>query len=294
MIKSMTGYGRAEGIRNGKKLSVEIKSLNHRYLEVSLRIPGIISAFEMAIKKKIGERFSRGRVDVTIRLNVDGVPDSQERIQLNMPLLQNYYSLLKQMKQELGLSENISLAVMSGFRDAFIPVEVTDDPDDMLLWVEEVLGEAMSSLALMREKEGEALCLDLKARLALIQARLEGIAQRTPQVVLNYQRRLSDRVKELTGGLEIDEARLCQEIAIMAEKSDITEEVIRFKSHIEQVMDLMESNDSVGRKVDFLIQEMNREVNTIGSKSGDSEISRDVVEIKSELSRLREQVQNLE
>lgn len=294
MVKSMTGYGRAEGTRNGKKLSVEIKSLNHRYLEVSLRLPGIISSFEMAIKKKISERFSRGRVDVTIRLNIDGVPDSQERIQLNLPLLQNYYSLLTQMKQELRLNENISLALMAGFRDAFIPVEMTDDPDDMFLWVEEILGEAMSSLALMREKEGEALCLDLKARLALIQGRLEGIDQRTPQVILNYQRRLSDRVKELTGGLEIDETRLCQEVAIMAEKSDITEEVIRFKSHIEQVLDLLETDDSVGRKVDFLIQEMNREVNTIGSKSNDSEISRDVVEIKSELSRLREQVQNLE
>ncbi len=126
MIQSMTGYGRAEGIRNGKKISVEIKSLNHRYLEVSLRLPGIISAFEMAIKKRIGERFSRGRVDVTIRLNVDGVPDSQERIQLNLPLLQNYYSLLTQMKQELGLDENISLSLMAGFRDAFVPVEITD------------------------------------------------------------------------------------------------------------------------------------------------------------------------
>ncbi len=294
MIQSMTGYGRAEGIRNGKKISVEIKSLNHRYLEVSLRLPGIISAFEMAIKKRIGERFSRGRVDVTIRLNVDGVPDSQERIQLNLPLLQNYYSLLTQMKQDLGLNENISLSVMAGFRDVFVPVEITDDPNDILLWVEEVLEEAMSSLALMRDKEGVALCLDLNARLALIQTRLENIAQRTPQVVLNYQRRLSDRVKELTGGLEIDETRLCQEVAIMAEKSDITEEVIRFKSHIDQVLDLLGSNDSVGRKVDFLIQEMNREVNTIGSKSSDSEISRDVVEIKSELSRLREQVQNLE
>ena len=157
-----------------------------------------------------------------------------------------------------------------------------------------ILAEAIRALSEMREREGESLERDLAGRLGLIAGSLEGIAGRAPQVVLDYQKRLTDRVRELTEGMAVDEARLLQEVAIMAEKSDITEEIVRFRSHIDQFTELLKGGDAAGRKIDFLIQEMGREINTIGSKSGDAAISRSVIEIKSELAKLREQVQNIE
>jgi uncharacterized protein (TIGR00255 family) len=184
--------------------------------------------------------------------------------------------------------------MMAGFRDAFVPAETSQDPAALWEGISKILAEAIRTLTEMREKEGESLKRDLTARLDLIAGFLEGIAGRAPQVVLDYQKRLTDRIRELTGGMVMDEARLLQEVAIMAEKSDITEEIVRFRSHIGQFTDLLAGADAAGRKIDFLIQEMGREINTIGSKSGDAEISRNVIETKSELAKLREQVQNIE
>jgi len=294
MVKSMTGYGRAESVFNGRKIAVEIKSLNHRYLEVSLRLPNSLAVLEMAIKKKIGERFSRGRIETTIRIDADGDMDGGSRFQLNEPLLENYHALLLQIKERFGLKDDVNLATIAGLRDIFVPKEAADNPDDLLPGVEAVLNEAMQSLTAMREKEGDILSRDLISRLDIIKSRLEDIDLRVPLVVNDYRKRLMDRVKELTDGIEIDEARLCQEVAIMAEKSDITEEIVRFRSHIDQMIELLAGSDPAGRKADFLIQEMNREANTTGSKSSDTAIARNVIEIKSELAKLREQVQNIE
>jgi uncharacterized protein (TIGR00255 family) len=294
MVKSMTGYGRAESVFNGRKIAVEIKSLNHRYLEVSLRLPNSLAVLEMAIKKKIGERFSRGRIETTIRIDADGDMDNGGKFQLNEPLIENYYALLQQIKERFGLKDDVNLATIAGLRDVFVPTETADNPDDLLPGVEAVLNEAMQSLTAMREREGDILSRDLMFRLDTVRSRLEEIDQRVPQVVDDYRKRLMDRVKELTDGIEIDEARLCQEVAIMAEKSDITEEIVRFKSHIDQMIELLAGSDPAGRKADFLIQEMNREANTTGSKSSDTAIAKNVIEIKSELAKLREQVQNIE
>jgi len=294
MIKSMTGYGKAEAVLAGRKFLIEMKSVNHRFLEISLRMPGMLLPLEGEIKKRMGEQFSRGRIEATLRVDGDGNAENEGRFTLNLPLVRNYHALLRQLKEELHLRDEITLAMMAGFRDAFVPAETVQDPATLWEGLSKILADAIRTLTEMREKEGESLKRDLTARLDLIAGFLEGIAGRAPQVVLDYQKRLTDRVRELTGGMVIDEARLLQEVAIMAEKSDITEEVVRFRSHIGQFTDLLAGADAAGRKIDFLIQEMGREINTIGSKSGNAEISRSVIEIKSELAKLREQVQNIE
>ena len=294
MIRSMTGYGRAESVIMGRKFVIEMKSVNHRYLEVSLRLPGILFVLEPEIKKRIGEQFSRGRIEVAVRVDSDGTSETDGRISLNVPLVRNYHALLCQMKEELRLGDAITLAMMAGFRDVFVPTEAAQDPAVLWEGLARVLDEAIRMLTEMRAREGETLQRDLTARLTLVAGFLEKISGRTPQVVLEYQKRLGDRIRELTDGMAIDEVRLLQEVAIMAERSDITEEIVRFRSHIDQFTDLLGIGDGAGRKIDFLIQEMGREVNTIGSKSGDAEISRNVIEIKSELAKLREQVQNIE
>jgi uncharacterized protein (TIGR00255 family) len=294
MIKSMTGYGKAEAVLAGRKFMIEMKSVNHRFLEMALRLPGMFLPLEGEIKKRIGEQFSRGRIEVNLRMDGDANTETAGRFTLNLPLIRNYHALLVQLKEELHIGDEITLSMMAGFRDAFVPTETSQDPAALWEGISRILDDAIRTLSEMREKEGESLRCDLVARLGLIAGFLEGIACRAPQVVLDYRKRLTDRVRELTGGMVVDEARLLQEVAIMAEKSDITEEIVRFRSHIDQFNDLLTGEDAAGRKIDFLIQEMGREINTIGSKSGDAEISRSVIEIKSELAKLREQVQNIE
>jgi uncharacterized protein (TIGR00255 family) len=293
MIKSMTGYGRAEAIVGGKRIVVEIKSLNHRFLEVSLRLPGALSSLELELKKKINAKFSRGKIEVGVRIDSIASPERGVGLDLNMPLLRNYHSLLSRMKEELDLPDEISLAVMSSFRDVFVS---QDDDDLEAVWkkLEVLLEEAVAMLMVMRAKEGETLVRDLRSRIKVVEQTVQIIQNRVPQVLKAYQKRLTERIKELVGDMEIDAARLMQEVAIMAEKSDITEEIVRFRSHIAQFVEMLQGDEAVGRKIDFLIQEMGREVNTIGSKSNDAEISIGVIEIKSELARIREQVQNLE
>ena len=294
MIKSMTGYGRAEAATMGKKLTVEMKSVNHRYLEVALRLPGMFASLEAEIKKRIGEHCSRGRIEITVRLENDGEAEGSDRFTLNVSLLKNYHALLRQIRAELGIADEITLPVLAGFRDIFVPAEPPQDPAALWTDLASLLDEAVCSLTEMREREGQTLYQDFTKRLTLISEILEGIAERTPQVIRDYQQRLSERVRELMGGSPIDESRLIQEVAIMADRSDITEEIVRFRSHIAQFSELLKSGESAGRKIDFLLQEMGREINTIGSKSSDIEISRRVIEVKSELGKLREQVQNIE
>lgn len=294
MIKSMTGYGRTESVMNMRKYVVEIKSLNHRYLEISLRLPSSLSPLELDIKKRISGRFTRGRIEVNVRMDSEYGSVGDGRYELNLPLVRNYYDLLVQMKDEFDLKDEIMLSTIAAFRDAYVFKE--SGPDVSSLWkeLEEVIEKAMDALMEMRKKEGENIYGDLMMRIDLITKSLDSVALRAPQTVLEYQKRLGERVKELTGGLALDDLRLVQEIAIMADRSDITEEIVRFRSHILQFHGFLESDDATGRNIDFLIQEMNREINTIGSKSADAEISRKVIEIKAELSKIREQVQNIE
>jgi len=294
MIHSMTGYGRTESVVNMRKYTMEIKSLNHRYLEIALRLPAFLAPLELDIKKRISGRFTRGRIEANIRMDSEYGSVGEGRYELNLPLIRNYYELLVQLREELKLEGDITLSMIAAFRDAYVLKE--SGPDVFVIWgeLEGVIERAMDALMEMRKKEGENICRDLMLRIDLITKSLDLIALRAPQVVLEYQKRLGERVKELSGGVALDDLRLIQEVAIMADRSDITEEIVRFKSHILQFGDLLESDDAAGRNIDFLIQEMNREINTIGSKSSDAEISKKVIEIKAELARIREQVQNIE
>lgn len=294
MIQSMTGYGRTESVLNGRRYTVEIKSLNHRYLEISIRLPAIISALELEIKKKISGRLSRGRIELNIRMDSEYGSINESRYELNLPLIRNYYELLGQLREELGLKEEITLNMVAGFRDTFVLKEPGLDLSFIWEELETVLGKAMDALMEMRKKEGEIIYHDLILRMDLVMKSLDSIESRAPQVILEYRKRLDERVKELIGGIVVDDLRLGQEVAIMAEKSDITEEIVRLKSHIIQFGDLLKGIDAVGRNIDFLIQEMIREINTIGSKSSDVGISKMVIDIKTELARIREQAQNIE
>lgn len=294
MIKSMTGYGSAESTVNGRKYSVEVKSLNHRYLEISLRLPAVLSALEIEIRRRIGSSFTRGRIDATIKFELEKKENEGIGYELNVPLLRNYHALLERLREELNLADNITLNMMAGFKDIFVFTEQRFDISVIWEELKSVLDRGISALMDMRKREGEIVCQDLASRMELIARYVDDIASRAPQVIEEYQRRLRERIKEIAGDVMVDDVRLSQEIVIMAERSDITEEIIRLKSHISQFYDLLKSDDAVGRNIDFLIQEMNREINTIGSKSGDAALSRKVIEIKSELARVREQVQNIE
>lgn len=292
MIKSMTGYGRVEAICDGRNIVVEAKSVNHRFLEIALRMPAALYPLEMEYKKKIGERFKRGRIDVSIRLEGDGAEPS--KVNLNLEIARGYFDVLTRLKNEFNLQEPIGLKTFISFRDIFTPPVETQLNGDFLNSVEKTLQEALSMLVNMRQDEGIALFSDMQMRLQTIGETMGTIRSRAPQVVMEYQKRLSDRIKELSVGFELDAARLAQEVAIMADRCDITEEIVRMQSHIGQFEALLQSDEAEGRKIDFLLQEMNREINTIGSKANDVEIARQVIEAKSELSKLREQAQNIE
>ena len=292
MIKSMTGYGRVEAVCDGRNIVVEAKSVNHRFLEIALRMPAVLYPLEMEYKKKIGERFKRGRIDVSIRLEGDGAESS--KVKLNLDVAHNYFDVLTKLKNEFNLQEPIGLKTFISFRDIFTPPAETQLQGDFLNSVDKTLQEALSMLVNMRQDEGIALFSDMQMRLQAIGGMMGTIRLRAPQVVTEYQKRLSDRVKELSAGFELDAARLVQEVAIMADRCDITEEIVRMQSHIGQFEALLQSDEAEGRKIDFLLQEMNREINAIGSKANDVEIARQVIEAKSELSKLREQAQNIE
>ncbi|MEN6463554.1 MAG: YicC/YloC family endoribonuclease [Syntrophaceae bacterium] len=294
MIKSMTGYGRAEAIINDKNVSIEIKSLNHRFLEIFVRLPGVFSPLEPEVKRKVTDRFARGRIEISIRRDADQSANSEGRLELNMPLIRNYYGMLSALKQEFQLKDEINLGLLLGIKDAVTVAETEIDLAQVWGSLQAVLEEAMDNLENMRAQEGGIIGKDLQDRLGLLDSFLMRIKDKSPQVVSEYQKRLSERVKDLMGNFPVDDARLAQEVAIMAERSDITEEIVRFQSHLIQMDSIMRSNEAIGRKIDFLLQEMNREANTIGSKSPDAEISQIVVDIKTELSRLREQIQNIE
>ena len=288
----MTGYGRVETTGQDRNIVVEFKSVNHRFLEISLRMPQALSPLELEFKKKIGEKIKRGRVEVFIRL--EAASTSAAETMVNLDIARNYFAALQRLKNELGLTEEIGLKTLVGFRDIFSQPAETEIQPDVLIKIAAALEEALDMLVSMRQEEGLAIYQDMKQRLDLIKGILETINARSPQVILEYQRRLAERIKELTAGCVIDEARLAQEAAILADKSDITEEIVRMHSHIGQFVTLLQSAEAEGKKIDFLLQEMNREINTIGSKSNDAEIARQVIEAKSELSKLREQAQNIE
>ena len=292
MLKSMTGYGRCEYQDSNLRMTVELKSVNHRYCEVFIRMPRQLGSFEDRIRTLIMERISRGKIGVF--LNWDNLSDQAKEVILDEGLAKAYYNALMKISAGLGLRDDISSSTLAKFPD-ILKVEKKDE-DDEAIWavIKTAVNDALDRLIIMREKEGEKLQKSLSDILCSIESHVSFLETREPVVVREYRDKLSARIQELMENNVVDETRLAMEVAIFADRCCITEELVRLKSHISQFRDIMNMNGAVGKKMDFLLQEMNREVNTIGSKSNDLEITIHVVELKCEIEKVRELIQNIE
>lgn len=293
MIKSMTGFGRGESADEVHNFSVEIKTINHRYNDIIIKMPKHLGYLEEKIKRIIKDRISRGRVEVYIKLEY--INESGIEVKVDIPLAKAYQTGLDTLIKELNIEENIKLSHILGISE-IIKTE-RKELDEDLVWdcLRIALETALDNVITMRVNEGLALKKDMENQLIKIQDLIAKIGIRSPLVVLEYKEKLKERIEELLGvDCNVDKERLSYEVVFFADKSDINEEVIRLKSHIKQFSRSLEEKEPVGRKLDFLIQEMNREINTIGSKANDLTICNYVVDIKSELEKTREQVQNVE
>jgi uncharacterized protein (TIGR00255 family) len=291
-MQSMTGYGRSEVRHAHLALTVEARSVNHRYLDIALRYPRIYAPLEARMKQRVSAYCSRGRIDITL------VPqestDARRALLLDHTLAQQYYDALQRLQESLGLPGTIDLSQIASLRDVFRVEEASADVENDWDIIAQGLDAALQALQTMRRQEGEVLRRDFSQRLQAMAQQSQSIRQRVPQVVVEYQQRLEQRVKELFAQFELDPNRVAQEAIVFAERSDITEELTRLDAHMQACTRLLSSSEAVGRKIEFLVQEMHREVNTIGSKSNDTVIAHSVVELKSELERMREQGQNIE
>lgn len=293
MIFSMTGYGRGEVETATHKVVIEMKSVNHRYSEVLVKMPKKLNMFEDRIKNRVKNSISRGRLEIFI--NYEEQVGEDYIIKPNFAVLDQYVSTLNAIKDRYQLKEELSLGLISKYPDA-LAVEY-QEADEETIWalLAEALEKALASLMEMRKKEGDSLADDILGRVHNIQDTLEKIESQSPQLVEAYENRLKERIKELLNDFsEVDEAKIIHEVAIFADKTNIAEEVVRLRSHFVQIEDIFKLGGAIGRKLDFLIQEMNREINTIGSKSPDLNIANSVIEVKSEIEKIREQVQNIE
>lgn len=292
MIKSMTGYGRAESAWAGGAVAVELRAVNHRFCEVVSRLPRTLSGLEDDLKRTVQGRCQRGRIELSVSLT--GVTEGEKALSLDRSLAKQYYYLLRDLQRELRLGGTVDVALLAGFRDIVTVSEQPAVTPRLKQLVKRLAAGALDDLDAMRRREGQALARDTKARLRLVRKEAQAIGIRAPLVVRGYFDRMKERVEKLTGTAPIDQGRLSQELAQYADRCDLTEELTRLNSHLSQFDAALKSRESVGRTMDFLLQEMGREVNTIGSKGNDAEIASHVVHIKSELEKIREQVQNIE
>jgi len=291
-MQSMTGYGRSEVRHAHLALTVEARSVNHRFLDVALRYPRIYASLEARMKQRVSAYFTRGRIDITLVQQEN--TDTRRAVSLDHTLAQQYYDALQRLQESLGLPGTIDLSLIASLRDVFKVEEASADVENDWDIIAQGLDAALQALQTMRRQEGEVLSRDFHLRLQAMAQQSQSIRQRVPQVVVEYQQRLEQRVKELFAQFELDPNRVVQEAILFAERSDITEELTRLEAHMQACTRLLSSSEAVGRKIEFLVQEMHREVNTIGSKSNDTAIAHSVVELKSELERMREQIQNIE
>lgn len=292
MIRSMTGYGRGESEKDGKFFTVEIRSVNHRFCEVVIRLPKYYVALEDRIRKLIQERVSRGRLDVFLTVEDHG--KGNKAIRVDKDLAMAYYSALEDLRETIGIEGKPGIIDIARLPDVIVLEEVQDDLEQLWPTMSQAVEQAIGQLVEMRGTEGQRLKADLLKRVARLAEYTEAISQRAPQVVQEYKEKLQARLKELTADIEIDENRLAAELAIFADKSSISEELVRLRSHFQEMNNTLDNDEAVGRKLDFLVQELNREFNTIGSKSNDMNISSIVIKAKSEVEKIREQVQNIE
>lgn len=292
MLKSMTGYGRAESSKGALEFSVEIRSGNNRFREIILRLPQSLQPSEDRIRSIVSSRLRRGRIEVSIQIKDNG--DKGLNLELNRPLVRAYATIFNELNEELGCKQAIDLSFFSQLKDTIIVKQDSVDLERIWPDLKDVLDKALLSLETMRMDEGKALEEDFLVRLNRIKGDIEEIRNRAKVTVEKYRDKLIQKINKLTKGIDIAEDRLMQEVALMADRSDITEELIRVESHLEQFRSYMNQDDVIGRRLDFLLQEINREVNTMASKAADSFVSQLVVDIKAELERLREQIQNVE
>jgi len=292
LLKSMTGFGRGEAYGESKKFTVELKSVNHRFCEVILRLPRNMVSLEDRARRLIQSRISRGRIDGYF--SVEECSEQEPVVKVDKALAASYYKAMEELKVTLGLTDPVTIQHLINLPGLLVLAEPEEEVETWWPVISQAIEQALDSLMEMRLAEGKQLKMDLIRRLERI-AEINGqIKARAPEVVTEYHERLLQRIREWLPDIPLDQNRLAMEVAIFAERSNITEEVVRLASHISQFRELLEKGSPVGRKLDFLIQEMNREINTIASKAPDIEISQMVVEVKSELEKMREQVQNIE
>ncbi|MFY9416608.1 MAG: YicC/YloC family endoribonuclease [bacterium] len=290
-MRSMTGYGRGEGMWEGEHFQVEVRSLNHRYLECSIKIPKQYSYLQEKIRSTVQRYVTRGRVEV----NVSALDEKSEakEVRVDKDLALAYYNALKELSNYLQLDLEVDIKAIADFPDVFLVEEKEPDQENSQRALEIALTAALEDLVAMRAAEGEKLQEDIIHRIAIIEQVIKDIEERAPQVVVEYRNGLKQRMEKFLAG-EIEEGRLLTEVAYFAEKANINEELVRMFSHIDLFRSTLKEEGAIGRKLDFILQEMYREINTIGSKAGDTAIARAVVEVKSELEKIREQVQNIE
>ena len=293
MAISMTGFGRGEYKDDNYQFLVECKTINHKYADINIRIPRKLSFLEDKVRILVKDYIKRGRVDLYIKLDLLGSEDVN--LKFDEELATQYVSILNQIKDKFNLVDDISVMNIAKFPDIIKTEEKEDDEDKLWSMLKVALEDALVKLRDMRFEEGKKLSEDIQNRCNLLKNYIEDIEKYSYNVVNDYKEKLQNRINDILQDISIiDENRLAQEVAIYADKSSITEEIVRFKSHIEQLKNTVLKNESTGRKIDFLIQEMNREANTIGSKSSDLNITNLVIEVKSELEKIREQIQNIE
>lgn len=292
MVKSMTGYGRRTARTNGKDITVEIKSVNSRYLDYSAKVPRLYGFLEEKLKTCVAAAISRGKVDVFVTINIAEGPLTE--VQVNHSYLKSYLEALKGICSQYDVKDDITVSLLAKNQELFNVVKKEEDIEEVWKDVEPVAAEAIRIYTAMRTAEGEKLCEDLKERAASVEKMTYKIEELSAGALAEYRVKLEQRVKELIGDVTVDESRLLSETAIYADRISVTEELVRLRSHIFQFHKMLDESVPIGKKMDFLIQEMNREINTTGSKANSAAIARIVVDAKSEIEKIREQIQNIE
>ena len=294
MIRSMTGYGRSQAVVDTMSITVELKSVNHRYFEFSSRVPRNYGFLDEKLKSYIGSRVSRGKVECYV--SVENLEDDEIEILVNHSLAKSYLNALKDLAEtnELNLRDDLAMSSLARYNDIFTVQKKEADEEKIWNAVKSVAEVAVDKFIAMRETEGEKLKNDVLSRADLILNKVSVIEERSPETVKEYNDKLLARINEFLSDVQVDEQRLLTECAIFADKVAVAEETVRLRSHIDQLRLFLDSDEAVGRKTDFLVQEMNREANTIGSKAQDVTIARNVIDIKAEIEKIREQIQNIE
>jgi len=289
----MTAYGRGEYQQGDSLFIVEIRSLNNRYRDIVPRIPKNYQILEKELKTLISSRIKRGRIEVSVQIE-NSEEEGPYNLELNVPLVRSYLEIFNQLGEQFGIDQEIKLESLCQMRDVILVKPEEVDVEKVRPGFQEALRLALDSLDVMRINEGEAITADFSKRLSLLEQYVNEVAKRAPEVVEAYRKRLQDNLAHMLEDVSIDESRLAQEVAFFADRSDITEEIVRLRSHLAQFREYLDLEDALGRRLEFLIQEMNREVNTLGTKASDALTSKVAVEMKAELEKLREQVQNVE